>query len=156
VGKEVVSGGHPHEDDLRQYVLGRLAAADVEILERHVFQCPTCEDRLASITRMVAQLSQAPTPPEGVDKRKEPRFRASDTGILRSFAPLLPDRWPVQILDIATNGLGLAAPISLAKGTLVQLQVGESFVLGDVRHSTQIDEQRFHVGVRVIHSLGKI
>jgi anti-sigma factor RsiW len=150
-----VSRRHPLDDDLHLYVLGRLPATEAEILERHVFQCPTCKDTVASITRLVARLNQAPTARGGFDKRREPRFRTADTGFLRSFAPLLPDRWPVQILDVSKNGLGLAVPTSLPKDSLIQVQVGNTFALGEVRHSTPIDEQRFHVGIRVIHTVGK-
>ena len=156
MGKELVSSDHPHEDDLHLFVLGRMPAKDVEILERHVFQCPACEDRLASITRMVAQLNKVPTTRGGFDKRKEPRFRTSDTGFLRSFAPLIPARWPVQIVDVSKNGLGLEVPTSLALGSLVQVQIGKTFALGEVRHSTKIDEQRFHAGIRLLHTVGKI
>lgn len=155
MNEEAVPAGHPHDDDLRLYILGRLAATKIEVLERHVFQCPACQDRLASITRMVSQLGQ-PMVGGGLDTRSDPRSRISRTGFLRSLVPLVLSRWPVQIVDISKNGLGLLVPIYLAKGTLVQVQIGDAFALGEVRYSQQTDEHQFHAGIQLIDTVGAI
>lgn len=110
--EEGISGGHPNEIDLHRYVLGHLSPTEVEVLEEHVFQCPACKDRLATIIMLVTQIDRVAAARRGADRRKEPRFRASDTGFLRSFAPLMPDRWPVQIVDVSKSGLGLVIPAS--------------------------------------------
>jgi anti-sigma factor RsiW len=155
VRKEEISEGHPNVNDLHGYVLGQLGPTEVEALEGHVFQCPACKDRLASIIVLVTELDRVAAARGGADRRKEPRFRTSDTGFLRSFAPLLPDRWPVEIVDVSKNGLGFTIATSLAKGSWVQVQAGNAFALGEVRHSTPIDEQRFRTGIRLADIVGR-
>jgi anti-sigma factor RsiW len=155
MGEEGISGDHPNVNDLHRYVLGHLSTTEVEAFEGHVFQCPACKDRLASIIMLVTQLDRVTGARGGADRRKEPRFRTSETGFLRSFAPLLPDRWPVQIVDVSKNGLGLVIAASLAEGSWVQVQVGNTFALGEVRHSTPIDEQRFRIGIRLADIVGR-
>ena len=150
-----VSEGHPNENDLHRYVLGHLSPTEVEVLEGHVFQCPACKDRLATIIMLVTQIDRVAAERSGADRRREPRFRTSDTGFLRSFAPLMPDRWPVQIVDVSKHGLGLVVAESLAEGSWVQVQVGNTFALGEVRHSTAIDEQRFRIGIRLADIVGR-
>jgi anti-sigma factor RsiW len=154
VGEERISGGHPNENDLHGYVLGHLSPTEVEVLEGHVFQCSACKERLASIIMLVTQLDRVAAR-RGADRRKEPRFRTSETGFLRSFAPLLPDRWPVEIVDASKNGLGLVIAASLAEGSWVQVQVGNAFALGEVQHSNPIDEQRFRIGIRLADIVGR-
>jgi hypothetical protein len=145
---------HVHDDDLQLYILGRLTAAEVDVLERHVFQCAECSERLATIARIVAQLVQRPPDDRGSDKRSEPRVRTSDAGFLRSFSPLLPDGWPVQIIDVSKNGLGLVVPTQLSLGSLVQVQIGGTFALGEVRYSKQISEREFRTGIRLQDVVG--
>ncbi len=181
---EVASAEHPHQDDLDVYLLGRFPKSEIETLENHILHCPDCKDRIASIIKLkhlreqkavleqsiawleryvrmsgraaaVAQADQPPTASGGFDLRGEPRFCPASAGFVRSFAPLLPGRWPVEVVDVSKNGLGLLAPTSLAKGTLIQVQVGETFALGEVQHSTRIDEQRFHIGIWITDFVGK-
>jgi Putative zinc-finger/PilZ domain len=155
VGEEGIPGGHPNEGDLHRYVLGHLSPTDVEVLEEHVFQCPACKDRLATVIMLVIQIDRVAAARSGADRRTEPRFRTSDTGFLRSFAALMPDRWPVQVVDVSKNGLGLVVAASLAEGSWVQVQVGNAFALGEVRHSTPIDDQRFRIGIRLADIVGR-
>jgi hypothetical protein len=58
-------------------------------------------------------------------------------------------RWPVQIIDVSKSGLGLLVPLRLSPGVVVQIQSGTTFALGEVRHSRQISENKFHTGVRL-------
>lgn len=67
----------------------------------------------------------------------------------------MPDRWPVQIFDVSKSGLGLVIAASLAEGSWVQVQVGNALALGEVRHSTPIDEQRFRIGIRLADIVGR-
>jgi hypothetical protein len=43
-----------------------------------------------------------------------------DAVFLRSLAPALPDRWPLQIVDVSKNALGVLVPTRLSLGVLVQ------------------------------------
>jgi len=140
---------HTDDDDLQRYVLGRLSAAKAHVLERHVFDCTQCKDRLATTAQIAAKILNLQRDQEGANKRTEPRFRISDAVFLRSFAPALPDRWRVQIADVSKNGLGLLVPTRLSPGTVVQVQSGPTFALGEVKHSRQVGEHQFHTGIRL-------
>lgn len=140
---------HAEDDDLQRYVLSRLSATEVDVLERHVFDCAECKDRLGTAAKVVAKILNLQRDHEGADRRTEPRFDISDAVSLRSLSPALPDRWPVQIVDISKNGLGLLVPTRLPPGVLVQVQSGRTFALGEVRYSRQISEHEFHTGIRL-------
>ena len=140
---------HAQDDDLQRCVLGRLSAAKIDALERHLLECSECEDRLGTIAQVVAKILNLQREDNGADKRIEARLRLSDAVFLRSFSPLLLDRWPVQIIDVSKNGLGLLVPAHLSPGSLVQVQSGATFALGEVRYSRQISEFQFHTGIRL-------
>ena len=147
--ERAVSIHHVHDDDLQLYVLGRLTAAELEGFESHVVRCPECQERLSATARMLVQIVDLQSERGSPENRSEPRIRASDAGFLRSFSPLLPDRWPVQIIDVSKNGLGLLVPNRLAPGALVQVQIGTTFVLGEVKYCKKLSEHEFRTGVRV-------
>lgn len=94
-----------------------------------------------------------------LEKRSEPRFSAPEIAqalgiaptvpLLRSFSPLQPERWPVEIVDVSKNGLGLIVPIHLSPGSLVQIKIGSRFVLGEVRYCKAINDREFRIGVRL-------
>jgi hypothetical protein len=140
---------HVHDDDLQLYILGCLSADKVSDLERHVSYRPECKGRLSTTAQFVVKMLRLQRNERSSDKRSEPRFRASDAGFLRSFSPLFPNRWPVQIIDVSKNGLGLLVPTCLSSGALVQAQIGETFALGEVRYSQQISEHQFRTGIRL-------
>ena len=140
---------HTPDDDLQFYVLGRLSSPKAHVLEQHVFDCAQCKDRLAITAQVVAKILNLQPDEEGAKKRTEARFRISDAVFLRSFAPALPDRWPVQIADISKNGLGLLVPRRLSPGTVVQVQSGATFALGEVKHSRPVGDHQFHTGIRL-------
>ncbi len=148
---------HVENEELQFYILGRLSADEVDVLERHVFQCPQCKDKLDMTAQIVAQLLKTQRDDRGPERRREPRLLTSDIAEaldlapqvvrLRCFAPLLPERWPVEIIDVSKNGLGLLVPVQLPPGALVQVQVGKTFVLGEVTHSKKISDQEFRAGI---------
>jgi hypothetical protein len=139
---------HVHDGDLQLYVLGRLSAAEVDVLEGHLFDCVECMHRLSNTAAFVAKIFNLQRD-DGTNKRAEPRFRTSDPVFLRSLAPARPDRWPVVIVDVSKNGLGLIVPIRLSPGDMVQVQSGGTFALGEVRYSRQITEGQFQTGIRL-------
>ena len=147
--EDPVSTRHVHDDNLQLYILGRLSAAQVDDFEHHVLQCSECKTRLAATARFVAQIISLKRGDGRSDKRADPRFRTSDNGFLRCLAPLMLDRWPVQVIDVSRNGLGLLVPTRLAQGALVQVHIGDVFALGEVRYSHQITEHQFRIGIRL-------
>jgi len=141
---------HVHDDELQMYILGRLRLADVDSFERHVLNCGECTERLAGAARFVAQIIGLKKDYSHPDRRVGPRFSASGTGSLRCFSPLLSERWPIQIVDVSRDGLGLFAPTSLSVSALVQVHVGDVFALGEVRYSRRVSDQQYRVGVRLL------
>jgi hypothetical protein len=146
--EDAVSAHHAADDDLHLYILGHLSAAEVDVLERHLFHCPECTHRLGATAQVVATLN-VQRHGRSSDKLSEPLFRSSDAGFLRSLSPLLPDRWPVQIIDTSKDGLVLLVPTHLLPGALIQVQIGKAFALGEVGDSKQISEHEFHTGIRL-------
>jgi hypothetical protein len=140
---------HSDDDELQRYVLGRLSAAEIGVLEGHVFDCAECKNRLGATAQLVAKILSLQRVDPRANKRAEPRFRISDAVFLRCFSPLLPDRWAVQIIDVSKNGLGLLVPTHLSPGSLVQVKSGATFALGEVRYSRQISEHQFQTGIRI-------
>jgi hypothetical protein len=146
---DAVSTHHTDDDHLQLYVLGRLNATEIDVLELHVFDCAECKGRLRATAQIVAKILNLERDEGSTNRRAEPRFHISDAVFLRSFSPLLPNRWPVQIVDVSKNGLGLLIPTHLSPGSLVQVQSGATFALGEVRFSRQISEHQFHTGIRL-------
>lgn len=140
---------HVQDDDLHLYVLGRLNAEKAGALERHLFDCAECKDRLGATAQLVAKILNLSRDNGVADRRTEPRFPVSDAVFLRSLAPALPDRWRVQIVDISKNGLGLLVPTPLPPGVVVQVQSGKTFALGEVMYYRQISEHQFHIGIKL-------
>ena len=140
---------HAHDDELQLYILGRLSTVDVDVLERHLLQCPECQKRLDASARFVAAIVDLKKTHGRSERRSGPRFRASDTGLLRCLSPFIPNRWTIQIIDVSQNGLGGFVATNLLPGALVQVHIGETFAFGEVRYSKQIAEHQFRVGIRL-------
>ena len=149
ISSDIDSLPHVHDDELQLYILGRLSAAQADVFERHALHCPECKNRLATTARFVAQIISLKSGRGHSDKRADPRFQTTDNGFLRCLAPLMLDRWPVQVIDVSRNGLGLLVPTRLAQGALVQVHIGDVFALGEVRYSHQITEHQFRIGIRL-------
>ena len=146
--EDAVSAHHADDDDLHLYILGHLSAAEVDVLERHLFHCPECTHRLGATVQVVAAFNLQ-RHGRSSDKLSEPPFRSSDAGFLRSLSPLLPDRWPIQVIDTSKDGLILLVPTHLLPGSLIQVQIGKAFALGEVGDSKRISEYEFHTGIRL-------
>jgi Putative zinc-finger len=140
---------HPQDDDLQLFVLGRLSAAEVAALERHVFDCVECIERLGTTARVVDKILNLLLDNAAADKQAEPRFHISDAVFLRSLSPAMPDRWPVQIVDVSKNGLGLLVPTLLSPGCVVQVQSGATLALCEVRHCREIGEHLFYADIKL-------
>jgi hypothetical protein len=145
---------HAHDDELHLYIFGRMSAGEVKLLERHLSECGACNDKLGATAQLVARILKLSRDDASPNRRTEPRFHVSDVVFLRSLAPLLLDRWPVQIIDVSKSGLGLLVPTRLLPDVIVQVQSGTTFALGEVRHSKQINERQFHTGIMLQDVIG--
>ena len=55
---------HIDEDTLDRYAMNRLPVAELAPVEEHLLVCPHCQDRLAEIDRLLADLNSSLGPPQ--------------------------------------------------------------------------------------------
>lgn len=149
---DVQGGIHAHEDDLGMYVRGTLEQEHTSVLESHLLECPSCRELLAQCIGL--QLLVHPTGKtrwKQKYERSESRFNTGDDGIFQELNPLSVDRQRVQIVDVSKNGLGIIAPKSVFPGTIVQVRIGSSVELGEVRHCSEWKENGYRIGLRLFH-----
>ncbi len=132
--KETILHGF-RDDDLEFYIRGRLGLREVSAIEAHLVDCETCRDRLSRLLRFrVLPVCTGETRPRAYERRSEPRFASGDEGTIQELHPLSPKRRKVRITNVSKNGLGLLTSEFLSPGTIVQLRVGSTITLGEVRH----------------------
>lgn len=84
-------GSHPSEDDLEEFVFGRLDGLDLELLEEHLLACEGCRKRLTETENFVASTRAAArkmlgAPPPAPKPR---RFSAPALAMAGAFAVML-------------------------------------------------------------------
>jgi hypothetical protein len=60
--------------------------------------------------------------------------RAATKARFRSFIPVSLDRRKIRVMNVSKNGLGLVTSTFVSPGTIVQLRVGNTLEVGEVRH----------------------
>ena len=55
---------HIDEDTLERYAMSQLPVGELAPVEEHLLVCPHCQDRLAEIDRLLADLNSALGPPQ--------------------------------------------------------------------------------------------
>ena len=58
-GLIVMNEGHPNEEKLERYAMGRLAEPEAAPIEEHLLVCATCQDRLAAAESVLPSLRHA-------------------------------------------------------------------------------------------------
>jgi hypothetical protein len=102
-----------------------------------------------------AETAALPLPevfPVPVERRRQQRIPANEAAWCRVLNPLLEKVLKVQILDRSTDGLSVRAARSLLAGTLVQVRLEDSIVLGEVRYCVRAGDA-FRVGIRIENSI---
>ncbi|MEI9814247.1 MAG: hypothetical protein WDO18_17085 [Acidobacteriota bacterium] len=117
---------HIHEDDLMLFVSG-----DVD------------KERFATIA---THIDEPPVPQD--ERRQEHRIRTNDPGLLRMLDPLVSKLIAVRLIDVSKNGAKLQTPVAMPIGGLVQVQVGQSVIFGEVRYSVA-DCGKIYSGIRI-------
>ncbi|MGD1096777.1 MAG: PilZ domain-containing protein [Bryobacteraceae bacterium] len=145
---------HILEENLELYVLGSLSPEQALGIESHLGECQTCKNKLIEVENFARQLSDLGRRQgsEGeMERRREYRIAVDDRAFMRLVGPLSSTRVDVQILDVSRNGLRLCVPEFLQLGTIVQVHLKGSVMLGEVRYCSQVGTEfhEFHVGVRI-------
>jgi hypothetical protein len=142
--------GHIENQDVTLFVSGKLDLEHSSSIQSHVRVCPVCKDMLvAGFLGRLAEVNQKETGNYGRERRVDSRLQSGEIGYLQTLCPLSFERPAVQIVDASKGGYGLAMNSSLATGTIVQICIGTSIVLGEVKSCRAIDNDRFRLGIRV-------
>ena len=147
---EIKDAAHIHEDNLELYLGGRLEAQRISPVEFHLQECDLCRGRLSDcLGQRLALHVVGGTKSDAAQKRCEPRFNTDGEGTIQELHPLSLDRHRVKIVNVSKNGLGLVSPKAMLPGTIVQLRIGDTVVLGNVRYCSAPDDDNFRIGLRL-------
>ena len=92
----------------------------------------------ANVREMVSGLGSE----HRINRRREPRIAVDDPASMKMLSPLDPKLWDVRVLDVSRHGLKFRAPLSLAKGVILQIHMREMFVMGEVCYVTAFRPER--------------
>ena len=146
----MASTAHIRDADLETYLRDQLDVKSAFDIQSHVRQCTTCEEKLvARLVSQLAELSDRQSTSGGGEQRLDRRVPKGESGALQALAPLSFERLDVHVLDVSRNGLGLLIAKPLESRTLVQVRVGPMTVLGEVCYCRQLENGKFHCGIRL-------
>jgi hypothetical protein len=86
------------------------------------------------------------------ERRREQRISASEMGHIHVLNPFQEGTLVVRMLDRSTDGLSIRMGRSVAPGTLVQVRLKETVVLGAVRYCVRA-EGAFRIGILIESSM---
>jgi len=134
------------------YVRGKLDVEQSPDIQSHVQLCDVCRDRLiSSFLALFAELN-GPRRENNDERRIMRRFQSGELGCVQTLCPLSFERHAIRIVDVSDSGFGLLTDSFLAKGTIVQIQIGKTVSVGTVRSCRAIDDSQFRAGIRVRNS----
>jgi len=67
---------------------------------------------------------------------------------MRILNPIVAEWINVEVIDVSRGGLRVRTPVFLQAGTLIQVKIKRSIVLGEVRYCVSADGG-FHAGVQI-------
>ena len=143
---------HVSDADLELFVFARLSADQTATVQAHVADCATCRAKAADVEdfkRQLSELSARQAAYNGEERRRELRVAPGDLGSMHLLHPLSVERLRVQIVDVSQHGMKLRVRESLSSGTLVQIRVKDTFVLGEVRYCVRADDKCFYAGIHI-------
>jgi hypothetical protein len=141
---------HIDNDELNVYVSQKSEPTRFAHIQTHIRNCPECKERLvARVLARITELNHAGPGTLSSERRSERRFERGEDGQLQSLCPLSFDRLPVQIVDVSKSGYGLLIDSPLSEGAIVQISIGSTNVLGEVRTCRPTPDNRHRVGIRI-------
>ena len=95
-----------------------------------------------------AELTVLKSPVAEADRRKEPRYPSD--GSARVLVPFLfgPLTFNARVVNVSKSGLRLKVSAPLARGTLVQVELGSLVATGTVRHCSR-DGKEYSMGIEL-------
>jgi hypothetical protein len=142
---------HISDEDLELFLIARLPAHQLSVVESHLSNCSSCTSRLselAGLTFRIRMLSRRFGKYEGAERRGEHRIPADEPGQMQTFSPFSPTKVPIRIIDLSRNGLKVRTPQPVDPGSIVQVRIREAVVLGEVRYCVAAGAE-FDAGIHI-------
>jgi hypothetical protein len=139
---------HIQEEDLNQFVLGRLAHGKTIAVGSHLFECESCSCRLDEAVEVVRQSGDHKQSAHSQERRRDPRFPANEVVSMHMINPLILERSDVLVLNVSKNGLMLRTSEFVQAGIVVQIRSQTRFVIGEVRYCLPVGNI-FQVGIQI-------
>ncbi|MEI9814876.1 MAG: zf-HC2 domain-containing protein [Acidobacteriota bacterium] len=132
-----------HIDDRRLslYFSDQLDPEQRIFVQLHLRHCAACRNRVEAD----ASTQLAKWEPPSLERP----FSSGQLGSVQALSPLSLDKTAIQITDVSAGGFGVIADTSLPAGAIVQVRIGNSVALGEVRYCRAAGNNRFHAGVFV-------
>lgn len=89
------------------------------------------------------------------ESRQEPRYPANDRAIMKVLSPEFQSYIGVQVLDVSRQGMKLMVTKFLHPGTILQVRLDKTSVLGEVRYCVQVNEA-FFAGILILKQLDRL
>ena len=143
-------GRHASDQQLEDYVHGRLDEGETHAVESHLAGCAQCLSRLAETVKFFLKLSTLKLEDGRAarEKRREPRFSTEGSATVKLLDPLNLEGSPVEIINVSRSGLKLRSHRRLTVGSIVQVRLKDTFILGEVRYCKPCSED-FCAGVQI-------
>jgi hypothetical protein len=143
---------HVFDEELELYLLGRLPSHQLSAVESHLTDCNSCASRLSDLTgntlRILRLSKRQLGDYEGAEKRHEHRIRCNDPAQMQMFSPFSLAKIRVQMTNVSRNGLKVRTPQFVNRGTIVQVQLKEAIILGEVRYCVGAGDE-FDAGIQI-------
>lgn len=110
------------------------------------------EKNLESYLQRGMQIDLTESTDPAREKRREPRYPVSKTGIVHPVHPIERLRLQAYVMDLSSSGMKLRVERPLDRGTQLQVLLEDVIIFGEVRHCTE-SEGRYNVGVLVLDVL---
>jgi hypothetical protein len=145
------ASAHINNEEIAVYVAQKSEPERFLHIQAHIRGCSECKDRL--VARVLAHMTELNNAGPGIfssnERRSERRLERGEDGHLQSLCPLSFDRLSVQIVDVSKNGYGILMDSPLSEGAIVQLSIGKTNILGEIRTCRTTPDNRYRVGIRV-------
>lgn len=141
---------HKQAEYLTSFALGQLPEALSIVASFHLKACVSCSTQLADARASIDQRTAGVERPErlGGERRKSPRVPTDCPAVLTVLQPERSGHTKTRVLDASKEGLKLLVPDELMGGALVQVHMGDLFILAEVRYCRPVGAA-FHAGVLI-------
>jgi hypothetical protein len=135
---------HVSEKRLQSYLSGELSESISNEVTSHLDVCDRCRVRVVKSVEPANETGR--TAPD--ERRRQPRMPTDDPASVQIISPLTLERMDVRIVDVSRNGLKIRSPRLLNTGAILQIQLRNLFIIGEVRYCVQTPDG-FYAGLYI-------